>query len=71
MSKKITIKHKDYCDGCSELENLNTLGGHKKCKVYKKVMLPSPSLEIESRGLGTIKRPDECKVENVAEVKPR
>jgi len=66
---KITLKHKDYCDGCSELETLNTLGGHKKCKLYNTVMLSSPDVELISMGIGTMKRPDECKVENEAEVK--
>ena len=68
---KIILRHKDYCDKCSQLENIGTLAGHKRCKIYKTVMLPREDLEITSRGQGSMLRPDKCKIENEIKVKPR
>ena len=66
---KLKLKHKDFCDGCEQLVELNTLASHKRCKVYDKVMLPREDLfGTEYKGLGMIKRPDYCMQENEAEV---
>ena len=64
---KLKLKNVLFCDGCSELQDLHTLGGHKRCKVYKKNFLPDESLLIENHGQGTIKRPEICQNENEAE----
>lgn len=66
---KITLKHIDYCDGCSELKALSTLGGHKRCEVYKTILLPTADIELVSKGQGTIVRSDKCKELNEVEIK--
>lgn len=66
---KITLKNKDYCDKCTELIELGTLAGHKKCKIYGTVLLSRDDLLIISMGQGTIQRPQYCKDENETEIK--
>ena len=69
MAVKLTLKNKNYCDGCAQLTDLHTLGGHKRCKLYKKNMLPQEDIFIANKGLGYLSRLDVCKEENEAEVK--
>ena len=67
---KVILKHKDFCDGCAELQDLHTLAQHKRCGVYKINMLPRDDLfGIEYKGLGYLKRPDYCVKENEVEIK--
>lgn len=61
---KIILRHQDFCDGCDQLTDLHTLGGHKKCKVYKKNMLSQEDIFLANRGLGSLARPENCKKEN-------
>ena len=65
---KPTLKHKDFCDGCEQLQELHTLAGHKRCSLYKINMLPQESDLIANRGLGYLKRPEICVKENEVEV---
>ena len=65
---KIKLRNKDFCDGCEQLEDLGTIGGHKRCKIYKKTLLPKEEVFLASRGQGYIKRLDNCKKENEVEV---
>ncbi len=61
MTEKPNPKHPGYCDGCGQLTELHTLGGHKRCKLLKKNLLPQDHILIASKGKGSIERPDECK----------
>jgi len=65
---KIKLRHKDYCDGCDKLTEQITLGGHRRCTVYGKTLLPSEETHIMSNGQGYIKRLDVCKDENETEI---
>jgi hypothetical protein len=65
---KLTLRHKDFCDGCEHLYDLHTLGQHKRCREYKKNFLPDESLFIATKQ-GYIKRPEICLKENEAEVR--
>lgn len=65
---KLKLKHKDFCDGCEQLYDLHTLAGHKRCRLYKKNMLPQESELIANRGLGYLKRLEQCVKENEVEV---
>lgn len=64
----IKLRHVDYCDGCNCLKDLGTLGGHKRCNVYGKTLLPSEETHLMSKGRGYIKRLEICKKENEAEI---
>lgn len=66
---KLKLRHPDFCDGCEQLIELNTLGGHKRCKLLKKNMLPQQDAYIANRGLGHLPRPDICKKENEVEIR--
>lgn len=61
---KLDLRHKDFCDGCDQLTDLHTLGGHKRCKLYKKNMLPQEDIYLANKGLGYLTRPEACKKEN-------
>ena len=65
----ITMPNVNYCDNCSALKEIGTLGGHKKCQVYDKVMLPRQDLQLISYGQGSMQRPVQCKEENTAKAK--
>ena len=64
---KLSLRNLEFCDGCEQLVELNTLAQHKRCKLYKKVMLPRDDTHFESHGLGYIERPEICKKDNKAE----
>ena len=68
---KIKIRNANYCDGCEQLTDLHTLAGHKRCKVYKKNMLPQEDVFISNRGIGLFPRLESCKKENEAIVVSR
>ncbi len=55
------LRHKDFCDGCNQLVEIGTLGQHKRCDIFKDVLLPSEATHIASHGVGYIARPDKCK----------
>lgn len=65
----ITLRHKDFCDGCDQMTELNTLGQHKRCRVYRKNFLPKDEVFIANKGLGYIERLEICKQENEARIK--
>ncbi|TSA28591.1 hypothetical protein D4R71_00365 [bacterium] len=65
---KIKLRHKDFCDSCDHLTEQITLGGHKRCTIYGKILLPSEETHLMSKGQGYIKRLDICKEENEVEV---
>lgn len=64
---KIKLKNPNSCDGCNQLEELNTLGQHKKCKLYGKVMLPMDDVSMAIKKVGRLERPQVCKDENEVE----
>ncbi|MCK4817153.1 hypothetical protein KA005_15390, partial [bacterium] len=69
MSLKLKLKNPDSCDGCEQLKNLATLGGHKQCKHYKINMLPLDDVTVmlrkqEGKDCGKVPRPQICKSEN-------
>lgn len=66
---KLKLRNKEFCDGCDQLIELNTLAQHKRCKPYNKIMLPREDMFITNKGLGYLPRPDVCKKENEAEIK--
>lgn len=66
---KLKLKHQDFCDGCEQLEDLPTLGQHKRCKFYKINMLPQEDTFFANRGLGYLARPEKCKKENEIKIK--
>lgn len=66
---KIKLRNADFCDGCEHLVNLNTLGQHHRCKVYKRNMLAMDDIFFGSKGIGSFKRPEICKKENEVEIK--
>jgi len=61
---ELILRNPGYCDSCEELEELNTLAQHKRCRIYKKTFLSSESVLITSHGLGTIERPAICIEQN-------
>lgn len=65
---KIKLRHMDFCDGCDNLKELNTIGGHMRCTIYGKNLLPSEETHLLSRGQGYIKRLEICKKENEVEI---
>ncbi len=65
---KIKLRHKDFCDSCEQLKDIGTLGGHKRCKIYSKTLLPKEEVFISSKGQGYINRLDICKEENEVEI---
>ncbi len=66
---KLNLKNPNSCDGCPHLKELNTLGGHKQCVIYKLNMLPLDDVswairKKEGKDTGKIERPQICKDEN-------
>jgi len=66
---KLILRHKNYCDICAHLQALNTLGQHKRCKIYKKNMLPQEDIFLSNKGLGYFPRPKFCQDENEAVIR--
>jgi len=60
----LKLRNKNYCDSCEKLKELNTIGGHKRCEIYNKIMLSNENTFIASKGMGHILRLDICKKEN-------
>ena len=56
----LTNYNKGFCEGCEHLQDLGTLGGHHKCSLYKRVMVPDFDAFNGSRGLGYFKRLECC-----------
>ena len=65
---KLKLRHQDFCDGCEQLIDLHTMGQHKRCKPYKKNMLPQRDIYIAKRGLGEFPRMEICIKENEVEI---
>lgn len=65
---KLQLKDKDFCDGCKHLQELNTLGGHYKCAIYKIVMQPMDEVTHAAVGKGYFERPDKCREEGEVEI---
>ena len=66
---KLTLRYKEYCDGCEKLIDLQVLGGYRRCELYQKNMLQDEGVFLAGGGKGYFKRLDECIKENEAEVK--
>lgn len=66
---KLKLRHPDFCDGCEQLLELNTLAQHKRCKLYKKNMLPRQDVYIANSGHGYLPRLEVCIKENEVEVR--
>lgn len=64
MDVKIKLRNPDFCDGCEHLRDLATIGGHKRCVLLKKNMLPQEDITYKH---GTLPRPKECKDQYKAE----
>ena len=63
MIKEAHMKASDYCDKCNKIQALNTLGQHKKCTVYDKIMTPQYDTIAMGNGLGIFPKLKECKHE--------
>ena len=61
---KLKLRNKNYCDGCDQLVELKTIGGHKRCNIYRTVLLPNEDTFIASKGMGHVLRSEVCKKEN-------
>jgi len=66
---KLKLRYQDYCDGCENLKELNTIGGHKRCTLYKKNSLPKDDTFAGTLGIGKIARLEICKKENEVEIR--
>lgn len=64
----LKLRHEAYCDGCEQLKKLGTIGGHTRCDIYKRVMIPDDQLHLVNKGLGYFQRPDICKEQNETEI---
>lgn len=60
----MTLKNKEYCDGCPELKELGTLGQHFKCMKYGIVMLERNDVFLGAKGQFKFIRLDKCKEDN-------
>ena len=64
MTRGDKLKNKHFCDGCDELKNLMTLGGHRRCNIYKIMMLEKFDAYLANKGAGSFPRPDICMEED-------
>lgn len=54
------LKNPKSCDGCEHLKPLKTLGGHMRCEIYKKNMLPVDDMTMAVNKAGRVERPQVC-----------
>jgi hypothetical protein len=64
MSLTLNLKNPKSCDGCQFLKPLNTMGGHIRCEIYKKNMLPLDDVTMVIKKVGKVERLQICKDEN-------
>jgi hypothetical protein len=60
IEQKLILKNPNSCDGCEHLKKLATIGGHVRCEVYKKNMLPLDDISMSIKKVGRVERPQVC-----------
>ena len=59
------LRHREYCDGCEKLGEMITIGGHRRCSIYKITMLEQHNVFIANKGVGSLPRPEKCLEEDI------
>lgn len=60
MKEELVLRNRNFCDGCKYLLDTNTLGGIKKCEIYRNNRTPEENAFIASKGSGYFPRPEHC-----------